>query len=98
MALQADKLRARLRQELPNLSARFGVTSLGMFGSFARNENRSESDLDLLVTFQSAPGLLTFIELENHLGDLLGVKVDLVMRESLKPHIGKRVLAELVPV
>ena len=63
-----------------------------------RREQRPDSDLDLLVAFDEPPGLLKFIELENHLTDLLGVKVDLVMQDALKPAIGKRVLAEVVQV
>jgi uncharacterized protein len=51
-----------------------------------------------LVTFAEPPGLLTFLALENYLTDVLGVKVDLVMREALKPAIGEHVLRELVPV
>jgi hypothetical protein len=80
------------------LAARYGVASLGLFGSFVRRENGQDSDLDILVSFAHAPGLLRFVELENYLTDLLGLKVDLVMRESLKPHLGQRVLSEVVPV
>jgi predicted nucleotidyltransferase len=98
MAHDLTEIKARLRRELSALAQRFHVRSLGVFGSFARYENRPESDLDLLVTFDETPGLFQFIELENHLSDLLGVKVDLVMRDSLHPHIGKRVLSEVVPV
>ena len=50
------------------------------------------------MTFAVTPGLFRFVELENHLTDLLGVKVDLVMRDALKPAIGQRVLAEMMPV
>ena len=50
------------------------------------------------MSFDHAPGLLRFVQLEYYLTDLLGLKVDLVMRESLKPHLGKRVLSEVVPV
>jgi len=74
------------------------VRSLGVFGSYVRHEQRPNSDLDLLVTFSETPGLLRFIALENELTDVLGVKVDLVMRDALKPAIGTSVLAELVPV
>lgn len=98
MAHQASEIQARLKRELPALAERFGVTSLGLFGSVVRNENRPDSDVDLLVTFRTTPGLFTFIELEHHLSDLLGMKVDLVLRDALKPHIGKRVLAEVSPV
>ena len=53
---------------------------------------RRNSDLDILVTFEDEPSLLTFIAIENYLSDLLGVKVDLVMKDSLKPAIGKNIL------
>jgi predicted nucleotidyltransferase len=93
-----ERFRTILRKELPTLAARFGVASLGLFGSFVRRENRPGSDLDVLVSFVDPPGLFGFVELENHLSDLLGVKVDLVMREAMKPHLGQRVLAEIVAV
>ncbi|MFN0112865.1 MAG: nucleotidyltransferase family protein [Blastocatellia bacterium] len=87
-----------LSHELPALAARYFVNTLEVFGSYVRQEQREESDLDLLVTFSQTPGLLKFIELENHLSDLLGVKVDLVMKDALKPSIGKRVIKEAIPV
>lgn len=87
-----------LRTQLPALRERHGVRSLAMFGSYARGEARQRSDLDLLVEFERVPTLLQFVELELSLSDLLGVKVDLVMKDSLKPAIGRRILAELVPV
>jgi predicted nucleotidyltransferase len=87
-----------LRRQLPSLARLYHVASLGVFGSYVRHENRPGSDLDVLVTFSETPGLLRLIELENHLTDLLGVKVDLVMREALKPQIGRQILAEVVPV
>lgn len=93
-----QRLRDRLREELPFLTARYHVASLGLFDSYLRGTQQSDSDLDILVTFSTAPSLLRLIELENYLGDLLGVKVDLVLREALKPRIGERVLREVMPV
>jgi predicted nucleotidyltransferase len=87
-----------LHQQLPLLAERYRVKSLGMFGSYVRHEQRAGSDLDLLVTFYELPSLLKFIELENYLTDTLGVKVDLVMPDTLKPRIGQRILNEVVPV
>lgn len=87
-----------LHQQLPLLAERYKVASLGVFGSYARREQRRDSDLDLLVTFHDPPSLLKFIELENYLSDVLGVKVDLVVRSALKPRIGERILAEVVMV
>ena len=87
-----------LRKEIPQLADRYRLRSLGVFGSYVRKTQDVKSDLDLLVTFHEPPSLLIFIELENHLTDLLGVKVDLVMQDALKPRIGKRVMREVVPV
>jgi len=92
------ELRDLLREQLPLLQQRYGVASLGLFGSYVRHQAGPGSDLDLLVRFHHAPGLIRFIELENHLSDLLGVRVDLVMAEALKPAVGQRVLAEVEPV
>ncbi len=93
-----DRLLAVLREQLPFLAEQFQVKSLGVFGSYVRGSGRPDSDLDLLVEFTRAPSLLRFVELENYLSDLLGVKVDLVMRDGLKPRIAERVLAEVVPL
>ncbi len=92
------KLLEHLRQLLPSLAERYQVETLGIFGSYVREEEVSDSDLDILVTFSDPPGLFKYIELENHLSDSLGVKVDLVMKDALKPAIGKRILEEIVPV
>jgi uncharacterized protein len=84
-----------LRQHLPELKEKYSVSSLGVFGSFIRGEQTKDSDLDVLVQFDKKPGLLKYIELENYLSDLLGIKVDLVMKSALKPNIGARILNEV---
>lgn len=89
---------AILRQQLPLLAEQYHVRSLGVFGSYVRRAEREDSDLDVLVTFSEVPGLIQFIELENFLCDTLGIQVDLVMRDALKPAIGARILREVVPV
>jgi uncharacterized protein len=96
--LDLTQILATLHRLLPTLAHRYRVQSLGVFGSYVRHTQRPGSDLDVLVTFEEPPGLLTFLVLENYLSDMLGVKVDLVMREVLKPAIGGHVLRELVPV
>ena len=93
-----DKYTSAIREQLPELRQRFKVKSLGVFGSYVKGKQTEDSDLDLLVEFYETPGLLRFIAMENYLSDLLGVKVDLVMKDALKPAIGKRILAEVVPV
>ena len=96
--LSLQKILDVLRQQLPMLTERYSVETLEIFGSYVRSEQKKDSDLDILVTFREVPSLLTFIAIENYLSDLLGVKVDLVMKDSLKPKIGGQILREAVPV
>jgi predicted nucleotidyltransferase len=86
-----------LRARLPILREHYGVQSLGVFGSYVRDTQNRESDLDVLVEFDDRPlTLLQFIALERELSDQLGIKVDLVERSSLKPVIGRHILQEIV--
>ena len=91
----ADYFIKILRQHFQEIKKKYSVSYLGIFGSYVRGEQTSESDLDLLVEFEEKPGLFEYIELEDYLSDLLGVKVDLVMKSALKPNIGKRILNEV---
>ena len=87
-----------LRDQLPELGERYRVKSLGLFGSYVRGEEREGSDLDLLVEFTDTPDLFEFVALGRDLSELLGVKVDLVMKRALKACIGERILKEVVSV
>lgn len=71
---------------------------MGIFGSYLREEQTEESDIDVLVEFEPGFrfGLITFCELEDYLSEMRGVKVDFVMKQGLKPRIGKRILSEVV--
>jgi len=62
----------------------YNVLQVGIFGSFARGDNKKGSDLDILVEFKESPSLLTLIKLENDLSEILGIKVDLVTTGALK--------------
>ena len=97
-AKNLDEIRISLRQELPRLRQEYAVRSLKIFGSFVRGEASATSDLDLLVEFDDAPTLFGFVRLENELSQLLGVKVDLVMKKALKPKIGQRILKEVINI
>jgi predicted nucleotidyltransferase len=87
-----------LRGLLPDLQRSFGVRSLGIFGSYVRGQQRRRSDIDILVDFDREPTLFAFIRLENRLSSELGIKVDLVMKNALRPTIGRHILREVVPV
>ena len=87
---------AMLKKELPNLRTIYGVETLSIFGSYSRGEENKLSDLDLLVTFTEIPGFFQFIRLENHLSELLGIKVDLVMKDALKTTVSENITDDLV--
>ena len=93
-------MRQALRERMPELRSRYGVKSLGIFGSYVHGQQSKRSDIDLLVEFndQAPVTLVSFMALERELGKLLGQRVDLVERDTLKPVIGKRILEEVIPV
>jgi len=98
MAQKLESLLKILHQQIPLLAERYSVETLEVFGSYVRDEQKTDSDLDILVTFKEDPSLLTYIAIENYLSDLLGIKVDLVMKDSLKPKIGEQILSEAILV
>ncbi len=87
-----------LKRLKPELQKQYGVSSLGIFGSFVRGKQKRKSDLDILVDFERVPTLFGFIRLERFLSSELNIKVDLVMKSALKPTIGKYILNEVVHV
>lgn len=68
---------------------------MGVFGSYARGEQRDDSDLDILVELGPGIGLFGYVGLQQELSEALGLKVDLANRRTLKPRIGERILAEV---
>ena len=91
-----SEIKEKLKESEGLLRRRF--KEIGLFGSYVRNEQKEGSDVDILVEFEETPTLLEFIELENFLTELLGVKVDLVMKRALKPSIKENVLKEVIYV
>jgi predicted nucleotidyltransferase len=91
-----DQILILLKQQLPYLRSNFKVKSIGLFGSYAREEQTETSDIDMLVEFEAPVGFIKFMELENYLSDMLGTKVDLVTPDALKPLIKPDIIAEAV--
>ena len=90
---------SRILSDLKNfIKSEYKVSEIKIFGSYAKKNNNSKSDLDLLVTFSETPGLLKFIELENFLTDKVGVKVDLVMEDSIKHQFRDSILSSSVQI
>ncbi len=82
-----DEILKILKQELPNLKERFHVKIVGLFGSYARGEQAKKSDVDLLVDFEKPIDFFMLIDLEEHLANKLGVKVEVVTSRGIKERI-----------
>ncbi len=93
-----EEIKLLLAEHKEEMRHRYGVKEIGIFGSFVRGEERPGSDVDILVDFEKPVGFFTFLRLEEYLGKVLGLPVDLVTRDALKPHIGRHVLEEVIPV
>jgi uncharacterized protein len=96
--MKQDVVLEILKEKNAEMESQFGVKSLQLFGSVARDEAESTSDVDLLVEFNRPVGYFGLFALQNYLEDLLGCRVDLGTPDSLKPYIRERVMGELVNV
>ena len=91
-----QEIKQTLSRILPDTKQRYKLRDMGIFGSYVKNTQTQQSDVDILVDFEEAPSLFEFVELKNELSDVLNMKVDVVMKSSLKPHIGQRIMQEVV--
>ena len=91
-----EQIKKILIQKKPYLKET-GIKEIGIFGSYLRGDQNDKSDLDILIdlTRPSKLDLLDLISLENDLSDELGLPIDLVLKSSLKPSIGKVILSEV---
>jgi len=87
-----------LSTQRSELHREFGVQSIALFGSVARDEAGEDSDVDVLVEFDRPTGLFGLIRLQQHLEALLGCKVDVGTAAGLRPRIRERVLHEALRV
>jgi hypothetical protein len=91
-------IKQTLKAHMPELAKHYNIKSLGIFGSYVRGEAEGTSDVDLLVEFSEAPDIFKFMDLEEDLAALLGLKVDLVTRPALRGNRGNRILHEVVSI
>lgn len=95
-----DKIKQILQAQKPHLYEKYGVTEIGVFGSFVRGEQRPDSDVDVLIELERPAkiSLMGLVDLEYYLSDLLGMKVDIAIKKNLRKRIGRRILQEVVPL
>jgi hypothetical protein len=98
MGLGIDDLLKEKRDEILRLAAKYGATNVRVFGSVARGQAGSDSDVDILVEFESKRSLLDHIGLSQDLEDLLGRKIDVLTEKSLHWYIRDKVISEATPL
>jgi len=93
-----EEIRAVIYAHKDELRRRYKVRVVGMFGSYTRGEQRENSDLDLLAEFDEKASLLDLAGAQVMLSELLGMKVDLVPREDIRPELKEIIESEVVAV
>jgi len=88
----------QLRDMMAELRGQFHVKKIGIFGSFSRERQTEQSDVDLVVEFDQPIGMMAFVHLRNQIADRLGIRVDLVTPDGLHPLIREQVMREVVYV
>ncbi|APW61886.1 nucleotidyltransferase family protein [Paludisphaera borealis] len=96
--MDRQTLLERLKAEAPALRRRYGVKSLAVFGSMARGDEREDSDVDILVTFEGKATFDDFMGLKLDLEDLFGRRVDLLTPKCLRPAMEAKIHKEAILV
>lgn len=86
-----------LEKQKSYLRKKYKIKALSIFGSYLRNEAGKDSDIDILVEFDQSPGL-EFVDLAEELEEMLGVKVDLVSKNGIKPKYYNKIEQDIVHV
>lgn len=94
-----DEIIKILNAKLPYIQKNFYVKEIGLFGSFTRQEQKEQSDIDILVEIEKGhKDLFNFISLKEYLENLLNFEVDLVMKNGIKPRLKESILKEVIYV
>ena len=97
-SIDIDAIKNVIREYAPEIKSQFKAEVIGIFGSYARGEQNSGSDVDVLVKFAKGATLLDLVALSDYLENLLGIPVDVVSEKALHPLMRDDVLNELVTV
>ena len=96
--LDLAKVKEILAKEKNFLKEKYKVKDISLFGSFVRGEQKESSDLDILVSFTEPVSLLDIAKLEVYLIDLLGIKIDIVPKEDIRPELREIISQEELPL
>ena len=92
-----NEIRTALINNRSHLFQVYPIKSLAIFGSYSRQENTDDSDLDILVEFKDKIGI-GFIDLADEIEEIVGLKVDLVSRNGIKDKYLKAIVSDLIYV
>jgi len=93
-----EEIKAILRTHAEELRERYGITDMAIFGSLVHGEGTEESDVDILAEVIRPIGMIALCSAENYLTGLLGAKVDLVLKRSVRNELRDRIYGEAVAV
>lgn len=93
-----EEIKRKISVLMNALHKDYGVSRIELFGSYVRGEQREDSDLDVLIDFDREVSLLDVVGLEIFLSESLGIKVDVVLRRSVRPELKEIIFSEAVPV
>ncbi|HII94224.1 MAG TPA: nucleotidyltransferase family protein [Candidatus Methanofastidiosum sp.] len=85
-----------IEEKREELFIKYKIRNIGIFGSYARNNAKERSDIDLIVEFEEPVSLLGVIKAENYLTELLGIRVDLVPKEDIRKELKETILKEVI--
>ena len=93
-----EEIKSILRKQKLQIRERYGVSKIGIFGSYVRGEQKKKSDVDILVEFEKPISLLKLVNLENFLADIIGIKVDVVPKEDIRLELKEKIIQEVIYV
>ena len=93
-----DEINDILTKHKEWIKEKYKVKEIGIFGSYIRGEQKETSDVDILVEFEKPVSLLQIVSFENHLSDVLGIKVDVVPKKNIRKELKEIILKEAMPV
>ncbi len=91
-----DEIKELIEQHKPELKRQFHVDKIGVFGSYARGTPKKRSDVDFLVTFDTNVSPFTLGGLYAHLQEIIGMNIDVVPLEDLRPELRENVMKDVV--
>ncbi len=90
-----NKDKSKIYNEIINFLKKRNASKIAIFGSYVRNDETPDSDIDIIVEFSDRKSLLDFVGMERELSESIGIKVDLLTEESISPILIDRVKEEM---